>query len=258
MEGFDHDHPGYKKLQEIGKEITTQVKPSAVVVFSAHWQGESNQILVNTAEKTDIIYDFHGFPPRYYQVKYPNVGSTPVAEKVIGLLREAGVGVRAVERGLDHGVWSSFRCAFDPDDNPLGVPIVQASLFDTEDPDQHYRLGQAVSALRSQNILVVVSGMAVHNLYDLGVIFSDPRPLPYVVTFDEALKDAVEAPVTERQAKLASLLKRSDARKAHPTFEHLLPVYVGAGAAGADEGKRMWTFQEASISWAQFRWGEVA
>ena len=37
---FDTEHPAHKKLQEIGKEITTVVKPKAVVVFSAHWAGE--------------------------------------------------------------------------------------------------------------------------------------------------------------------------------------------------------------------------
>lgn len=55
---FDKDHLGYKKLQEIGKEITGKVKPKAVVVFSAHWQGERDVIEVNTSEITDLIYEY--------------------------------------------------------------------------------------------------------------------------------------------------------------------------------------------------------
>lgn len=57
---------------------------------------------------------------------------------------------------------------------------------------------------------------------------------------------------------MAQLLKRPDARKAHPSFEHLLPIFIGAGAAGKDKGERFWTFPEGSMSWAQFRFGEIA
>jgi aromatic ring-opening dioxygenase catalytic subunit (LigB family) len=55
---YETGHPAYKKLGEIGKEITTKVKPDAVVVFSAHWQGGRDTIYVNTAEMTDLIYEY--------------------------------------------------------------------------------------------------------------------------------------------------------------------------------------------------------
>ncbi len=55
---YDVDHPVFAKLQSIGKEITTKVKPEAVVVFSAHWQAaERNKIEVNTKEITPLIYE---------------------------------------------------------------------------------------------------------------------------------------------------------------------------------------------------------
>ncbi|KAJ5560267.1 hypothetical protein N7513_002666 [Penicillium frequentans] len=254
---YDVDHPAYRKLGQIGREITTKVKPRAVVVFSAHWQGGRDTIYVNTAEMTDLIYDFYGFPDHYYKEKYPNVGSKEVAHKVLDLLKEAGIEAKGVKRGLDHGVWASFKCAFEPDSNALNVPIVQVSLFDTEDPNQHYRLGQAVARLREENILIVVSGMAVHNLRDMRFTFGKPQPLPYAVSFDEALKDAATTKPEEREAAMADLLKRPDARQAHPSFEHLLPIHVGAGAAGADLGKRLWKFPEGSMSWSQYRFGEV-
>jgi 4,5-DOPA dioxygenase extradiol len=53
---------------------------------------------------------------------------------------------------------------FNPDENPLGVPLVQVSLFNNEDPDNHYALGAALRKLREENILIIGSGMAVHNL----------------------------------------------------------------------------------------------
>jgi hypothetical protein len=57
-------------------------------------------------------------------------------------------------------VWT----VFGPDENPLGVPLVQVSLYGNEDPDQHYALGAALQSLRDENIVIVGSGMAVHNL----------------------------------------------------------------------------------------------
>ncbi|KAA8643384.1 DODA-type extradiol aromatic ring-opening family dioxygenase [Aspergillus tanneri] len=255
---YDDKHPAYSKLAQIGREITTKVKPRAVVVFSAHWQAGRDTVQVNTAEITDLIYDFYGFPSHYYKEKFPNVGSKELAEKVLGLLGKVGIKAEGVKRGLDHGVWASFKCAFEPDSNPLNVPIVQVSLFKSEDPIQHYRLGQAVSELRDENILIIVSGMAVHNLRDLQFTRGDPKPLPYTASFDEALKDAVTTAPADREKAMADLLKRPDARQAHPYFDHLLPIHIGAGAAGDDLGKRLWTLKEGSMSWAQYRFGEVA
>jgi aromatic ring-opening dioxygenase catalytic subunit (LigB family) len=80
----------------------------------------------------------------------------------------------------------------------------------------------------------------------------------YAVSFDEALKEAVTSDPWERQARMSALMKRTDASKAHPTLEHILPIYIAAGAAGSDVGEQLWTLPEASLSWAQYRFGEVA
>src|SRR4051812_20398400 len=69
--------------------------------------------------------------------------------------------------------------AFNPEKNPLNVPIVQVSLFDSEDPEQHHNLGRALSALRSENILIICSGMAVHNLRNMRLGFMNSEPLSY-------------------------------------------------------------------------------
>lgn len=101
-------HPAYAKLAAVGREITTKVKPKAVVVFSAHWQDSPNKIKINVAEQTDLIYDFYGFPPHYYEYEYPNKGSPEIAGKVIEKLAIADIEVESTRRGLDHGVWVGF------------------------------------------------------------------------------------------------------------------------------------------------------
>ncbi|KAI0411566.1 Extradiol aromatic ring-opening dioxygenase [Xylaria grammica] len=252
------EHPAYFKLAETGAEITTKVKPKAVVVFSAHWQDGPSRVSVNAAETTDLIHDFHGFPPHYYEYKFPNKGSPEVAEKVVRKLAGAGIQVQKVQRGLDHGVWVGFLAAFDPKNNPLNIPIVQVSLFNSEDEDLHYRMGEALEGLRDEGILIIGAGMAAHNLRDYRAMRGGSmKPMPYAFSFDEALMEAVSAKPEDRRAAMSALMKRSDARQAHPTPEHLLPIYVVAGAAGLDVGERLWTMPEGSLNWAQYRFGKV-
>lgn len=195
-------HPAYAQLVAVGREITTKVKPKAIVVFSAHWQDSPNKVMINTAEQTDIIYDFYGFPQHYYEYKFPYKGSPKIAEKVIEKLSGAGIEVERVKRGLDHGVWAGFivgrsclsvvvdisrglvanafttRIAFDPKKNPLNVPIVQVSLYCNEDLNQHYRMGQALESLRDEGILIVGAGMAVHNLRDFRLASGTGKTMP--------------------------------------------------------------------------------
>ncbi|KIV84775.1 hypothetical protein PV11_00533 [Exophiala sideris] len=251
------DHPAYHQLAAVGREITTIVKPKAVVVFSAHWQDSPNSISVNTAEHTDLIYDFYNFPPHYYEYEYPNKCSPEVAERVIDKLSSAGIKVERVKRGLDHGVWVGFLAAFDPKNNPLNVPIVQISLYANEDYEQHYRLGQALQSLRDEGILIIGAGMAVHNLRDSRAMRGTTKTMPYTVSFDEALREAATAQPDKRQESMSALMGRSDARHAHPSLEHILPMYIAAGAAGSDTGERLWTLPEGSLNWAQYRFGQV-
>ena len=85
------DSGAFRALREIGKEIVETVKPKAVVVLSAHWQSSRDTIYVNTAESTDLIYDFSGFPSFMYKETYPHVGSRDIASKVIDVLQSKGI-----------------------------------------------------------------------------------------------------------------------------------------------------------------------
>ena len=77
----------------------------------------------------------------------------------------------------------------------------------------------------------------------------------YASSFDNALEEAVVSAPEVRQLKMSTLAKSLAAGEAHPTLEHLLPIYICAGAAGKDTGKRLWTFAEGSLNWAQYRFG---
>jgi 4,5-DOPA dioxygenase extradiol len=106
--------------------------------------------------------------------------------------------------------------------------------------------------------VIIGAGMSVHNLRDYGLTMGDPSPLPYSVSFDDALKEAVEVDPREREGKMEEVTKRPDARQAHPYMDHLMPAYVAAGAAGGDRGVQTWTMKEGSMAWAQYRFGDVS
>ena len=52
------EHPAYKWLQNIGREITQEVKPKAVIVVSAHWQAGPSTVEVNVGEYEPLIYEY--------------------------------------------------------------------------------------------------------------------------------------------------------------------------------------------------------
>jgi 4,5-DOPA dioxygenase extradiol len=94
---------------------------------------------------------------------------------------------------------------------------------------------------------------------DMRFAMMSGQELPYAKVFDKELKKAVVEPTTseERKKALRELLWHKTARPAHPTFEHLLPVHIAAGAAGEDKAKQLFTMTEMSFSWAQYRFGDV-
>lgn len=89
-------------------------------------------------------------------------------------------------------------------------------------------------------------------------------PLPYTTSFLEALEKAVVTggdndSEKKREGEMSALLKRGDCRKAHPSLEHLWPVFVAAGAAGSSEkGVKIWGgYGQAGIGWGFYRWGDL-
>lgn len=135
---------------------------------------------------------------------------------------------------------------------------MQVSLFKNEDPHAHYALGRAVSALRDEGIVIIGAGMSVHNLRDMWHMHEGSNdPLPYTVSFDNALKEAVEVEPKLREERMAAVCKRPDVRQAHPFMDHLMPVIIAVGAAGDDWGTQLWTLHEGSFGWAQYRFGDV-
>jgi len=201
-------------------------RPREILVISAHWDTAVPRVGAVAAQK--LIYDFSGFPDELYRIRYPAPGAPQLARRVRALLVEAGIAAELdAERGLDHGAWVPLLFMY-PD---ATVPVTQLSLQSRLGPAHHYRLGQALSALRGEGVLIVGSGSFTHNLYEAGRHAVDAPPESYVGEFREWMRTELNAGRLENLFDYRRLAPHG--ARAHPTEEHLLPLFVAMGAAGA-------------------------
>ena len=225
---------------------TLPAKPKALLVISAHW--EEPEVTVNTATLPPLLYDYYGFPPETYAIKYDAPGSPDLAKRVLNLLAAAGIKSSTnSERGLDHGVFVPLKLVFPNAD----IPIVQLSLRKGLSPSEHLQLGKALAPLREEGILIIGSGMSYHNLRRWG-----SENLKVSVAFDEWLNSALcESDHEQRLALLTDWEKAPAAREAHPREEHLIPLMVAVGAAGSDLGLRNFSQEVGGLAISGFRFG---
>jgi aromatic ring-opening dioxygenase catalytic subunit (LigB family) len=121
------------------------------------------------------------------------------------------------------------------------IPIVQVSVLSSENPAEHYKMGQALGKLRDRNIAIVGSGFA--SFHNLRLLFSGATRMPGFKGRNDAWSQAVgDATLNqdpeERLRKLLEWRKFPGAFEMHPRggAEHFLPLIVCAGAAGNDKG----------------------
>ena len=202
-------------------------RPRAIVMASAHWLSRRPQ--VGSAVAPETIHDFGGFPAPLYQLRYPAPGSPALAKRVMQGLDHAKLAPTADSaRGLDHGAWVPLRLLY-PD---ADIPVVPISIQPEFGPAHHYALGQALAPLRDEGVLLIGSGSITHNLHDLGAGYSKERQAPYVKPFIDWIEQKLAA--GDIDALLDYRRQAPFAERAHPTDEHLLPLFVALGAAGAD------------------------
>ena len=202
-----------------------RTQPKALLVVSAHWEEAVPTVM--TAEKPPMFFDYYGFPRESYELSWPAPGDPKLAARVGDLLGAAGFQTSAnSERGYDHGTFVPLKVTY-PE---AQIPTVQLSLKKGLDPKEHLAIGKALAPLRDEGVFILGSGMTFHNLR----AFRDPRSVPIAETFDAWLREATTQQAAERDRRLIDWESAPAARLAHPREEHLLPLMVVAGAAGAD------------------------
>jgi aromatic ring-opening dioxygenase catalytic subunit (LigB family) len=208
-------------------------KPRAILVISGHW--EETEFTLATAAQPPTIYDYSGFPPHTYELKYPAPGTPELAAHVLQLLRAAGITAHEDPlRGYDHGVFVPMFLMYPQAE----VPVLMLSMKHDYDPAEHIRLGQALAPLRDEGVLIVGSGLTYHNMRGFGRAESAAP----AASFEGYLNEAISAPdAARRNALLEQWEGAPGARLAHPREDHLVPLFAIAGAAGEDRGRRVFT-----------------
>lgn len=204
----------------------TLPRPKSILAVSAHWYVPGTA--VTALDRPPTIHDFgRGFPKELFAFEYPAPGSRQLTARTREVL--APLTVREDEKwGLDHGTWSVLKHVYPNAD----VPVVQLSIDSTHGAPFHYELGQRLSVLRDEGVLIAGFGNIVHNLAKLD--WSDDAPAqPWASRFNDAARERILK--RDHQPLVGYLTLGDDARPAIPTPEHYLPLLYVLGTQREDE-----------------------
>jgi len=193
--------------------------PRGIVIISAHWETETLQI--SSQEYFSTIHDFWGFPDELHRITYGAQGPIWLQQLVSETVASGGFPVETNDRGLDHGAWSVLQLMYPQKDVPVGL----LSLPRAYDLKQLYHLGESLQILREQGIMVIASGSTTHNLSMLALNGApDDWAQQFVAWLQYKLikKEIKNLFEYRRQAPSAVI--------AHPSDEHLRPLFIAMGA----------------------------
>lgn len=233
------------RLGAVGGQLTDL---KAVLVVSPHWQ--SRDVTVMTTAKPETVHDFGGFPSALYALQYPAEGRPDLAREAAHLLVEAGFPTGFDEhRGLDHGAWVPMYHLLPK----AQVPVFQVSMPAALSTLQAVKLGQALSPLREQGVMIIGSGSMTHNLHEFRQ--SGTRPEAYAREFAAWVRAAVLAGVPDPLVNYRALAPHAE--RAHPSQEHFLPLLVALGARTADDAVQVIDggITHGVLSMESYAWG---
>ncbi|TGG91675.1 dioxygenase [Natronospirillum operosum] len=217
----------YAPLEHFLRALPEQLpaRPRALLVITGHW--ETPDLRVSSGERPGMIYDYYNFPPHTYEIEYPAAGDPELAELISQRLQAAGITVRQdPARGFDHGTFVPLAVSWPEAD----VPVVMLSMLDHRDPAQHIAIGRALASLRDEGVLIIGSGLSYHNLRLMNAAGAEPSR-----QFDNWLQQTLTGAIgTERSQALTQWEAAPAARIAHAEEDHLVPLFVVAGAAEND------------------------
>lgn len=209
---------------------TSLPRPRGIVIVSAHWEA-AGPLLANAEAGTPLVYDFGGFAPEWFRHTYATPDATWLADRVAATLPDDEHVTRSTSRGLDHGAWVPLTAMYPSAD----VPVVQLSL-PTHDPTRLLALGARLRRLRDEGVLVVGSGFLTHGLPFLGREHwtdRDAAPPGWSRDFDAWAGELLASGDVDGLAAYAD--RAPGMPYAHPTVEHLSPLFVALGASSDPE-----------------------
>src|SRR6195952_3418488 len=191
-------------------------RPKAILIVSAHWESAPLSLSA-TGPGVGLVYDFGGFPERYYRMTYQTPDATALAQRIEAMMPDTEQVHQHASRGLDHGAWVPLKIMY-PD---ADIPVLQMSL-PTQDPYRLLTLGSRLRELRDEGVLIIGSAF----LTEFRIEAEAPG---WSVDFDRWAADALSRGDVAELAAYRS--KAPGMPYAHPTVEHYTPLFVTLGAA---------------------------
>ena len=231
-----------------GLADTLPERPKAIVVVSGHW--EEPVFTVATSPAPGMIYDYSNFPPHTYELQYPAPGSPALAAHIVELLRKHGLPATDDQARVRPRRLHPLPAGVPRRGDPGGAAVAE----DGADPrGAHGGRLEALASLRDEGVLIVGSGMSYHNMRG----FSSPTATEPSETFDRWLTAAWRSPIRSSGTRSwrTGRKRAGRPRRFPPREEHLLPLMVAAGAAGADKGERVFSDVAMNARLSGYRFG---
>lgn len=210
-------------MTQLAKWSKNVGKPRGIVIVSAHWESAPISI-TSTAANTPLIYDFGGFAPKFYNMKYETPEAGWLGDLVASMMPDNEPLHRHASRGLDHGAWVPLKVMY-PD---ADIPVIQLSM-PTHDPVKLMEIGARLKPLRDMGVLIIGSGFLTHGLPFIRDWRVNAEPPTWSAEFDAW---SVEAMMKGDVDSLINYKTQAPGMPyAHPTVEHFTPLFITLGAA---------------------------
>ncbi|MNJ41041.1 LigB family dioxygenase [compost metagenome] len=221
----EHDYTDY--LKSVAAKFP---KPKAIVIFSAHW--ESKVQAVSQVDTYSTIYDFSGFSDELYSMTYPAKGDHGLAKEIVSLFANKGIDtVVDTTRGLDHGAWAVLKLVYPVAD----IPVVALSVNRHLTAEEQYETGKILGSLKEQDVMIIGSGGAVHNLRRVN--WNSDSVDEWAIAFENWIQEKIENWDT------ASLFRYQElapyAKEAVPTAEHFIPLLIAMGSGDQERSPEL-------------------
>lgn len=219
MKTYYISRPPTKELLDNLLKMMMPRKPNAVLVILPSSQTSEPEVAHDDSSRnTGRHTEFRGLSTENYQ---PGLDLIRRAKE---LLLQAGIKAATVTEDRTRGVLV-------PTNIYSGTPVCQLTVQSKRDGVYHYNLGQVLSPLKQEGVLILASGIATGNNNGLTDSETNGQPDKQTIAFDNWLGNCL---IANRFEEISRFERRSPAhaRKIHPFSHRFYPLLVALGAAG--------------------------
>ncbi len=204
-------------LRKLGNSLK---KPKYIVMVSAHWCTRGLKII--NPLSNELLYDFMGFEPELYNVKYPISSSIEYTNELLQILKDFHVEIDINREKYDHGIWTILHMLYEEVD----VPVIQLSLPIDYTNEQLLTLGEKLQSIRD-DALIIGSGSLTHNLNTISFDALE-QPSPKVQKFEDEITKRLKDGNFKQMLDFSNI---EEFNYMHPSHEHFLPIYIVIGSS---------------------------